>query len=393
MSFRAVADFTAGASSAYAVRLVRTVAKLRFNVTAAPNVTITGMTLRTIPTSSPLFTGGYVGKNYSNSVTIDPASRSFALYMPENLAGINTAITDPTGRTAGKAPSNATYLLIEGKVVSPKGRDTLEERDFESRVYLGGNTTSDFNVRRNYDYRIDINIAADLSTDTRITHSEVGYTAVERRTPDGKFIWCGFGATPFVTISPYYNGSGSVDFKCVVTGYSREMQVKATTLKTVGDGLSPQIVTSGTLTAGQKETVTLSYDAWNLAPVNSRIKAVMTFTTPDGTVTEYEREWRFANRSHVYIEPQYGTDYNEKTAEITTPDGCIEMSSDRHAMIYHAEKNLQLTVHPLPGYTFKGWYSKERPYKTQNRITLEPTVTVTVGRRDGIMFYARVEKI
>jgi hypothetical protein len=172
------------------------------------------------------------------------------------------------------------------------------------------------------------------------------------------------------------------------------MQVKATSLKVDGNGLSEQIVASGTLTAGQKETVKLYYDVWNLAPVNSRIKAVMTFTDADGNTTEYEREWRFANRSHVYIEPQYGLDYTEKTADITIPDGCLETNYDnKHIIIYHSEKNLELTIHPLPGFVFKGWYKEERPYKTEYRISTEPTITMTVNRRDAVRVYARVEKI
>lgn len=408
MSFRGTADFSVGASSKYAVNLARTVAKLRFKVTAADNVTISKMTLCNVPSGAIMFPN-----QYSTAVSTDmkvmpmPGGNSFSVYAPENLAGTVASITDQKDRTTANAPTNATYLLIEGEVVVETPAQygtsvTYDRKKFESRVYLGSNTSTDFNVRRNWDYRIEINIASDLTSDYRITPYTVGYRIVENRTPDRQFIWNGFGVMPSVTIHPYFSGSGQVSFKCVVEGHSREMQVIGSTLNIKTDTATGAITASGTLDANKKEEkIELKYDAWNFTPENSRIKYTLTFTDTAGETTEYSKELRFANRSIINVEPQYGLSYFEKTATITAvSDAYIDeqfrvyegSGSIHQNFINHAEKNLVLTANPLPGYIFKGWYKEGPPYQTKNRISTEPTVTLSIPRRDGYSFYARVEK-
>ncbi len=393
MSFTGTADFTAGKSNSYSVKLVRTVAKLRFNVNAASNVTITSMSLQNAPRQTKLFPQANPGNSFAERIIGLPSSGSFTVYMPENLAGTVSSITNQRQRTAANAPANATYLLFEGEVTGATNINwTVNRRKFEIVVYLGSNVTNDFNVRRNYDYRVNIDIASDLTTDTRIEHSGVGYTTVERLTPDGKFVWCGFGTVPFVDINPYNRGNGQVSFKLVISGYSREMQIQASAFTvTTASQTGPATVT-GTLAAGKEGKIKLYYDGWNFSPVNSRVNYTLTFTDGSGNVTEYKRELRFANRSHVYIQPQYGLDYTEKIADVTTPDGYIGDSyNDSHYEVFHGEKDLELTIHPMPGYTFKGWYTDAPPYTT-NRISTEETIILPVGRRDAVKVYARVEK-
>ncbi len=393
MSFQGTADFSVGRSSSYTVNLVRTQAKLRFTVSAASNVSISRISLQSAPRQTKMFPQANSGYNYG-SRGIGATGGSFTLYMPENLAGTVSSITNQRQRTAANAPANATYLVFEGEVSQPTNANwTYDRSKFEIVVYLGSNVTTDFNIRRNTDYRININIASDLSTDTRIEHSGVGYTTVERLTPDEKFIWCGFGVVPFVDINPYNHGSGQVSFKLVVSGYSREMQIQASSFTvTTASQTGPATVT-GTLAAGRDGKIKLYYDGWNFAPSNSRVSYTLTFTDSGGNVTEYRRELRFANRSHVYVEPQYGLDYTEKIADVTTPDGYIGDSyNNSHYEVFHGEKELSLTIRPLSGYTFKGWYSAKRPYTNANLISTSPTITITVDRRDAVMVYARVEK-
>ncbi len=392
MSFNDAVNFTAGSPSLYHVKFIRTVAKLRFNVQTAPNVTVTGLSLCNVPERVGLFSPINQGNGFSNREIYVPSDGAFTAYMPENLAGTVSSII---GRTADRAPAGAMYLLIEGKMEydHDKGRSVVGEKNFECRIYLGGNTTGDFNIRRNTDYRIDVNIRGDLTSDYRIESALVGYTTRELRSPDGEFIWCGFGNTPSVTISPYYLGEGTANFKCVIEGFSREIRVSASGYNMVRD--TQTITITGTVTAGRERIIYVYNDLWNFTPENHRLYYTMTFTEPDGTETGYKRELRFANRSIVYVEPQYGLRYNEKLADITSPHGYVKTTFDgysQHTEVYHAERSIELTVHPLPGFTFIGWYRSAPPYKNENLITTEPTVTLAVGRRDGVAIYARVQK-
>jgi hypothetical protein len=351
-----------------------------------------------VPTAAPLFPGGSLnGVNYGHRPDVAFGEGAFTVYMPENLKGTVASITDRRQRTSENAPRWATYLHIEGEVTGATKTKWLVDRSkFEIVVYLGSNATGDFNIRRNYDYRIDINIAGDLSTDTRIEHSGVGYTVEERLTPDGKFIWCGLDATPGVVINPYNNGSGQVSFKCVFEGeealYGMRVS-ESTAFKTVRDTQAGTITVSGTIDAGKEKKIYFYYDGWSFTPENDRVRYTLTFTEPDGNVTEYKRELRFANRSVVCIEPQYGLSYDEKTAYVTTPDGCVEAPYNMAVIVYHAESELSLTIHPLPGYTFIGWYPGGPPYHTDDLISTSPTITIPVNHRYGSVVYARVQKI
>ncbi|MFI3294146.1 MAG: DUF4906 domain-containing protein [Rikenellaceae bacterium] len=103
------------------------------------------------PASSDLMTYDY--RDCGNGST-------FSIYMLENLSGTNTAITSESQKTAANAPSTAAYIEIEG---------TTSDSWVTYRIYLGENNTSDFNVRRNNAYDMDISIYSADSSDFRTT--------------------------------------------------------------------------------------------------------------------------------------------------------------------------------------------------------------------------------
>lgn len=381
MSYKGSADFSSGGANNYSMKLVRTVAKMRFNVKTASNITVKNITLCHAATGTKLFPQTNQGNGFADRVLGVPGGGSFTVYMAENLAGTVSSITNQKQRTRANAPANATYLLIEGEVSEPGIVDWIvSKRSFESVVYLGSNTTSDFNVRRNNDYRIDINIASDLSNDYRIEVSRAGYEVCDRWTPDRKFLlWESVPHTLF------FNGptNETVSYKCVFEGH--------TPGKLKINGKDPvNNAVSGTIAGGKESKMDVVINEALYTPENHRVKYTLTFTYQDGTTTEYKDELRFANRTTVQTLPGKNVPIpSVQTAIITaTSDESIVPDGSFTYTVYHAKRTLRLTATPLPGYTFKGWYSDA--YLKQP-ISTSPTVTISVPVKWYFTVFARID--
>ena len=89
-------------------------------------------------------------------------------YLWENAQGTNATITDPRARNRANAPAAATCLHIEA---------SYDGRKADCYVYPGENTTTDFNVRRNTHYRMQVRMLGMNETDTRITTTELDVAA------------------------------------------------------------------------------------------------------------------------------------------------------------------------------------------------------------------------
>lgn len=88
------------------------------------------------------------------------ANGTQTLWIPANARGIRSDVTYPTYRNKNYAHPAATYVEF---VVDGKGQRLLY------RVYLGGNTTNDFNLLENTNYNWTININnANYTSDPRI---------------------------------------------------------------------------------------------------------------------------------------------------------------------------------------------------------------------------------
>ncbi len=89
-----------------------------------------------------------------------PLIVSGTFYMPENLSGNVSAITSPYERHNDSAPPTATYLHIRTRHMS---------QPMDYYVYLGGNQTDDFNVRRGMSYRYSISVRGREHSDMRVS--------------------------------------------------------------------------------------------------------------------------------------------------------------------------------------------------------------------------------
>lgn len=152
------------------VRLVRCAAKVELALSVAPafapEFTLTRVQALGVPALLRPF-----GDNRTEDLAAladypaEDAPDGFhgTFYLPENLAGVNTAIADPRERSRANAPKSATCFRIEG---------TAGGRKVDYFVYPGANVTSDFNLHRNRHYRIEAVITGLNTVDTRVSTTE-----------------------------------------------------------------------------------------------------------------------------------------------------------------------------------------------------------------------------
>lgn len=94
-------------------------------------------------------------------------SFSGSYYLWENIQGVNTSITDQKQKNRANAPAAATYLHIEA---------SYDGRKADYYIYPGANATSDFNIRRNTTYTLQVNVLGINDVDTRVSTTELSVT-------------------------------------------------------------------------------------------------------------------------------------------------------------------------------------------------------------------------
>ena len=85
-------------------------------------------------------------------------------YLYENLRGENSAIRSQAERDLSRAPKGATLVHIEA---------SYGGRPLSYYVFLGGNTTTDFNLWRNHRYTVEVNILGPSDVDTRVSTTDL----------------------------------------------------------------------------------------------------------------------------------------------------------------------------------------------------------------------------
>ena len=150
--------------------LTRMVARveLKIKVKESSGITITDYSVKNIPSRSY-----YIARASEDAVQTTTAAHwkesgviaasgatsvSKTFYMFENRRGTKS-ISAQKDKTTANAPAKATYVVIHGLV----GAVTVTWT-----VYLGENNTSDFNIKRNGNYRYDITLNDVAATDTRV---------------------------------------------------------------------------------------------------------------------------------------------------------------------------------------------------------------------------------
>lgn len=159
-------DVTAAGASPSTIGVRRCVAKVSYEIDVQdPNIELRSVQLISRPRSASLFdpeaapSSDPADYTDGSETTLTGTTASGACYLLPNLQGTVPSITDQRQKSPEHAPEHASYLLI---------RAANGSRNLLYTVYLGGNNTSDFNVRANVHYTFRISILGDDEIDTRV---------------------------------------------------------------------------------------------------------------------------------------------------------------------------------------------------------------------------------
>lgn len=149
------------------ISLTRCTARLEFTLSVNPAIasllSVNSVQVMSVPSTLRAFADNHPADLASY---FDYTARAFqngvqtVFYLPENIAGTNTAITDPRNKDKNRAPRGATYIRVQA--TTPTGR-------VEFYIYPGANATTDFNIRRNNRYVISATITGLNTIDTRMS--------------------------------------------------------------------------------------------------------------------------------------------------------------------------------------------------------------------------------
>ena len=322
-----------------AVEVSRCAAKVSYRIVARPSdIELRSVQLRSVPLSVPLFASDTAPSNapedYTDGDVVALSGRQAAgdLYMLPNGQGTVPEIADQRDKSAANAPRCASYLLI---------RAVRGDKVLSYTVYLGENNTSDFNVRANRHYRLDITLVDDNTADTRVA----SYTVTVEDT---------FGALQLGGYNLY-----TASNKITVTLKSRNDAPNLTGRLEVLEGDASAFRFSGKTGASHdfalsQPTVRIPYPvsyARIFTQANHHLHYRVTLRDRYGFSTEYDFEHTFANQLQVYASEGAAVRCDDALHTLREETG----GRERTTILCLDE--CRMTVEPEAGSTFDGWYA------------------------------------
>ena len=324
-----------------AVEVQRCVAKVSYNISVKPaDIELRSVQLLSVPRSVSVFDMAAAPSDNPDDYADCPATELSGqqaagdCYLLPNLQDLIPSITDQRQKNPENAPANASCLLI---------RAVRGEKVLAYYVYLGGNNTSDFNIRANVHYRFNISILGDSEVDTRIS----SYTLRVRDDFDDYNYggYCLLDGTRYLYIdvdSP--DGTAptrgrlevlSGDLDCFTFNYGDKDAVH-----------DFDLYESSGENAYEMEYYTPVY-----TPENSLLSYRITLTDALGFTQNYDFTHRMANAAIIHTDDG-GSVRVEGALHVETES---EGSGERTVAL--CMENCTLTAVPDAGYTFDGWYS------------------------------------
>ena len=339
-----------------AVEVQRCVSKISYHITVAPavaDIELRSVQLLSVPRSVSVFDMAAAPSDdpddYTDCPEVELSGQQAAgdCYLLPNMQGVVATITDQKQKNPENAPANASYLLIR----AVRGSKVLAYY-----IYLGGNNTSDFNVRANAHYRLNISILGDSEVDTRISSYAVNvHDTYEENSVGG---YCTYN--PFQMLAVEIDGSPA---PLTLRGRIGVAQGNAGAFclngSPVGEGRD--------LTLPEQpgpNVFGVNYAPGIYTTVNSQVVYTVTVEDDAGFAQSFDIGHRFANRLDVYIHPATAENGNG-TVTVAGALYDAETSSLTHdRVVLCHEKGCTLTAVPEAGYRFEGWYSAA-DYKTR----------------------------
>lgn len=339
-----------------AVEVQRCVSKISYHITVAPavaDIELRSVQLLSVPRSVSVFDMAAAPSDdpddYTDCPEVELSGQQAAddCYLLPNMQGVVATITDQRQKNPENAPANASYLLIR----AVRGSKVLAYY-----IYLGGNNTSDFNVRANTHYRLNISILGDSEVDTRISSYAVNvHDTYEENSVGG---YCTYN--PFQMLAVEIDGSPA---PLTLRGRIGVAQGNAGAFclngSPVGEGRDLMLPEQpGPNVFG------VNYAPGIYTTVNSQVVYTVTVEDDAGFAQSFDIGHRFANRLDVYIHPATAENGNG-TVTVAGALYDAETSSLTHdRVVLCHEKGCTLTAVPEAGYRFEGWYSAA-DYKTR----------------------------
>ena len=339
-----------------AVEVQRCVSKISYHITVAPavaDIELRSVQLLSVPRSVSVFDMAAAPSDdpddYTDCPEVELSGQQAAgdCYLLPNMQGVVATITDQRQKNPENAPANASYLLI---------RAVRGSKILAYYIYLGGNNTSDFNVRANAHYRLNISILGDSEVDTRISSYAVNvHDTYEENSVGG---YCTYN--PFQMLAVEIDGSPA---PLTLRGRIGVAQGNAGAFclngSPVGEGRD--------LTLPEQpgpNVFGVNYAPGIYTTVNSQVVYTVTVEDDAGFAQSFDIGHRFANRLDVYIHPATAENGNG-TVTVAGALYDAETSSLTHdRVVLCHEKGCTLTAVPEAGYRFEGWYSAA-DYKTR----------------------------
>jgi len=327
------------------VEVRRIAAKVTCRIAIAdPDIEVRSLRLMSIPRVVRLFGAedapSAVAADYMNGSERPAAGMNAesVFYSFPNMQGTVPSIADQRQKNRDNAPDNASYLLI---------RAVKGDRILAYTVYLGGNNTSDFNVRANTHYRLDISILGDNEVDTRIA----AYTV----NAEDDFEVYALGG--YCTFRP----SNRLRVRVASENADPELTGRIELLEGDEAGFSFDRAAGPTHTFAVdnnngNNNYRMAYSPALFTSDNHRLHYRLTLTDAYGFSQAYDFEHRFADLLTVYCDRAGGG---------ITADGALHIRfSDEESMrrtdVLTLQEGCRLIAEAETGYFFAGWYADAR---------------------------------
>ena len=329
-----------------AVEVRRCVSKVSYNISVKPaDIELRSVQLLSAPRFVSVFDVEARPSDDPDDYTDCPATKLSGqqaagdCYLLPNRQGTVSSITDQRQKNRNNAPANASYLLIR----AVRGAKVLAYY-----IYLGGNNTSDFNVRANVHYRLNISILGDCEVDTRISSYTLDvYDTYEGNMIGGYCIYDVMGEL-FVEVE---GDPAPLTLRGHITASQGDKERLLVDDASIGSGRDLALANQP-----GRNGYFLYYDFPVYTTANSQVAYTVTVEDDAGFAQSFDFHRRFANRLQVVVET---ADNGEGRVNVSHALYTAEIPGTRNHVVMCHETGCTLVALPAAGYRFEGWYTTD----------------------------------